>query len=57
VSGLASPPPWTAHRRIKLITIFAANILVLGLVLLAFILYRDRNRRGTLGNKIKKKAQ
>jgi len=56
VSGLASPPPWTAHRRIKL-TIFAANILVLGLVLLAFILYRDRNRRGTLGNKIKKKAQ
>lgn len=34
-----------------------ANILVLGIIAVAFVIYRDRNTRGTIGNDLKKKAQ
>lgn len=34
-----------------------ANILVIGLITLGVVLYNDRNKRGTLGNDLKKKAQ
>ncbi|CAD6583041.1 MAG: hypothetical protein TREMPRED_003461 [Tremellales sp. Tagirdzhanova-0007] len=35
----------------------ASNILILGLITLGFVLYRDRNKRGTMGNEMKKKAR
>ncbi|AFR92190.1 hypothetical protein J008_00057 [Cryptococcus neoformans] len=34
-----------------------SNILVIGLITLGVVLYNDRNKRGTLGNDLKKKAQ
>lgn len=34
-----------------------ANILIIGLIVLGVVLYNDRNKRGTLGNNLKKKAQ
>ncbi|KAL7421694.1 hypothetical protein Q5752_003464 [Cryptotrichosporon argae] len=34
-----------------------SNIVVLGLIAVAVVIYQDRNRRGTVGNKLKKKAQ
>ncbi|ORX36820.1 hypothetical protein BD324DRAFT_627300 [Kockovaella imperatae] len=35
----------------------ASNILVLGLIALIYVLYRDRNRPGSAGNELKKKVQ
>ena len=35
---------------------YSANILVLGLLALVYVLYRDRNTRGSAGNEIKKKV-
>ncbi|KAK1924409.1 hypothetical protein DB88DRAFT_540460 [Papiliotrema laurentii] len=35
----------------------ASNILILGLLAVAFVIYSNRNRRGTIGNDLKKKAQ
>lgn len=34
-----------------------SNILIIGLIALGVVLYNDRNKRGTLGNDLKKKAQ
>lgn len=36
---------------------FLANILIIGLIALGVVLYKDRNKRGTLGNDLKKKSQ
>ncbi|WWC72949.1 uncharacterized protein I206_106913 [Kwoniella pini CBS 10737] len=34
-----------------------SNIVIIGLILVGLVIYNDRNKRGTLGNDLKKKAQ
>ncbi|WVQ99219.1 hypothetical protein IAU59_006351 [Kwoniella sp. CBS 9459] len=34
-----------------------SNIVILGLILVGVVIYNDRNKRGTIGNELKKKAQ
>ncbi|WWC91048.1 uncharacterized protein L201_005989 [Kwoniella dendrophila CBS 6074] len=34
-----------------------SNIVIIGLIVLGLVIYNDRNKRGTLGNDLKKKAQ
>ncbi|WVQ63756.1 uncharacterized protein L199_001909 [Kwoniella botswanensis] len=34
-----------------------SNIVILGLIAVGLVIYNDRNKRGTLGNDFKKKAQ